>query len=67
MCAESLQTSAHYSATTGAAACIIQGKTVHSLLALLTRAWHEKSLSGTVLLNLQAQWGDLQIRQQFIL
>jgi hypothetical protein len=59
LCAESLKAAAHYSATTGAAACIIQGKTVHSLLSLPTKPWQEKALSGNSLKNLQDKWGDL--------
>jgi hypothetical protein len=58
MLRQKLKKYAFFSATTGAAVCVIEGRTIHSLLALPTRAWHQKPL--TSLHNLQERWRSAQ-------
>ena len=59
-----LTDAAHFAATTGTAACIINGETIHRLLGLPTKAYHEKPLSLDRLKKLQDKWGDLSKPQK---
>ena len=55
-CKERLQQQCAVAATTGKAAALIDGNTIHTLLNLPTRKAHEKALSPTLLACLQDRW-----------
>ena len=55
-CKELLQHKCAVAATTGKAAALIDGSTIHALLNLPTRKAHEKALSPALLACLQEKW-----------